>query len=517
MRHLSGDCNCFDPERVSLDHSDTFASSVKQVFSRVCTASDKKENRFPSLFITDQQELSSCVFETGEIQISKGTLNYLYQKHIPIEVSEARLAFILGHEMAHAAYHSFKKNTFMNMNKTVLQKQMAKIELEADRYGILFATFAGFQPEFIIDYNGTNFIQEWEIINQLSHYTTMNSHPNPFSRKKQLQTIAKETKMSLDLFHAATKLYIIGRFREALACLKKFAVFYPSREVFNNIGTCYLQLYIQQYNPLNQFVLPAMIDTKSRADLFKYRTRYHSDALVSAKKYFDKAIKRDPYYLVSGINLSTTFLLMEDTNNAKAILKPLVKKIKNPHIHNNYAILLWIQNHKQSHPLIIHHMEKAVSMNDAYCQNLDFFLPSDTMKSLPKKCRERNAQTEHALLDFYRETTRKNKIEKIMAQEPYNEFIIQDAEMKLAFYSHQNKCVLTINGVPVYIELKDVQKNFLDLRSDFGHNQLIQLSSPAQYISFDQDHIVVKMMDGQINGFLFYDFGFKKSLTYRDE
>jgi tetratricopeptide (TPR) repeat protein len=499
MGYLSGTCSCFDPDRIFLDNSLPFAQSVKKVFSRVCTASDKKEERFPSLFITNGQELSACVLATGEIQISIGTLEFLYNKDIPIQVSEARLAFILAHEMAHSSHHDFKKNTFMN--DIVYKKKLEKIELEADRYGILFATFAEFKPEYIIDYNGINFIQQWESINKQDNSSTLYSHPSPYTRKNHLQTIADETLKALDLFHAAIKLYLIGNYSDALTCLKHFSMYFPSREVYSNMGTCYLQLFLQQsQSPLDNFVLPAIMDSESSADLFSSNSRSHNKALEYALKNFHKAIKRDPYYLISRINMSTTLLLMEDYQKANALLEQMLKRYKNPHIYNNYSILLWAQNHHQCSNQIIDMMKKASSMNCAYCQNLEYLLPDD-LDSLPDQCIKTSNQTAPALPDFIATAISQQTIEKMLAQGPYNEFKLKKKE--LAFYAYRNFNLLTVNEIPAYIELHVPDDQFSAFQINYDDKQLIPVSSPAVYISYHREDIVLKVLDNRIDSILY--------------
>ena len=132
------------------------------VFQRVKTAADKTGDRFPRLVIIDTRgEPYALAVPDGGIIINPITLDTCYGSGRT--EGDRRLAFILGHELAHLVNKDFMhREAFLALKKHGNEKANQEIskhfhlskpgkarerrlkELMADRYGMLYASMAGY-------------------------------------------------------------------------------------------------------------------------------------------------------------------------------------------------------------------------------------------------------------------------------------------------------------------------------------------------------------------------------------
>ncbi len=202
--------------------------------------------------------------EDGQIVLSQKSLEVCYHG-VSDQVGSARLAFIIGHEIAHLAKGDFWHNAvseFMGrydseekglkeLNKIVRDFETIKVrELRADSYGLLYAFMAGYDPDVIVNRTDTNFFREWA--NQLSGRIAYNDklYPSTKQRANFLLGYLENIKMQIAVFELGLRFYQKGDYDEALECLTYFRRQFPCREVFNNIGLIYYQ---KAFNSLANF------------------------------------------------------------------------------------------------------------------------------------------------------------------------------------------------------------------------------------------------------------------------
>ncbi len=135
----------------------------------------------------------------GWIVLSREVLSLCYQD---ARSGDDRLAFVLGHELAHLRQdHFWHIKYFQDWEKggkgnasqhTGLSfEELRHQEFQADTNGILYATMAGFDPQAILPDNGNvNFFQAWINAWASSHFgrsSTSATHPNAAQRNEVLK------------------------------------------------------------------------------------------------------------------------------------------------------------------------------------------------------------------------------------------------------------------------------------------------------------------------------------------
>ncbi len=334
---------------------DPLVGRAEQVFRRVAAAADKKGNRLPKLvMIRGAGDPHAVALPDGSIVMSAGGLRLCYLD-VPPADGDARLAFLLGHELAHLAKDDFwHRSAFMALQKypgtedrrQLLEEMLKQTdgamasggairdivrikELQADSYGLIYMTVAGYDPAVIVG-GGTSFFEQW--VRQLPHAVAESGeHPAAADRavflKSQMVQVAEE----LDLFHFGVRLAQLGRYEDAVRLLERFSHRFPGREVFNNLGFCHYALArqapaFQNHPDSTRFMLPTQLDPVTPARRYELRRQEGPDYLrdpafrnriEQAIRCLREAADRDPLYAPARLNLAAALIL--DRQYAQAL------------------------------------------------------------------------------------------------------------------------------------------------------------------------------------------------------
>jgi tetratricopeptide (TPR) repeat protein len=343
-------------------NDDPLVRRAEKIFERVKSAADKNGRRVPKLAIIKAKgDPYAAAIKDGGIILTHGGLKLCYA-NVREEKGDSRLAFVLGHELSHQAKDDFwhsaaflavkeftsdsaiKQALLGYLNRTtdtgsgMSAREVAKRkELEADAYGMLYMTMAGYDPKMVVDRDGTNFFKEWvsQITGNVAYYDP--DHPGPEERaefvRAQLAAVAED----LSLFTFGVHLYQTGNYEAAIAFLDKFREKFPSREVFNNIGLSYYQIAAAALSScdkslLLKFKLSTVLDTDTLANRFLTRAAGISDpsscyqdekflrAIGNSIEYLSMAVEKDPLYVPAKINLSSAYIMMRKYTKAKIVL-----------------------------------------------------------------------------------------------------------------------------------------------------------------------------------------------------
>jgi tetratricopeptide (TPR) repeat protein len=346
---------------------------ANDIFNRVKNAADKCYKTPPTLIILKKNAVTPRVLKTGTILMSQKTLELCYQK-VKQAVGDARIAFIMGHELAHLANTDYWKDESRDQLipdteiKRILEKDSKdnlQMELKADAYGMLYASMAGYQPSALIQKNGTIFFHNW------SHQVSP-SHPSPKARAAQLKHQVKSIQSTIMLFHIGLRLYQLGKYEDALPLLIAFQKTFPCREVSNLIGLVYYQQAmnaLSEYDQQNalQYKLSVILDMETRADKFRTNARdqFHEN-IKNAIWHFKMACEKDQQYVPSRINLSASLILNGRMNGAIDILDEALNiKNNDPQALNNKAIAMYLLGKK----INVCMFQKAVDLLQQVIQN----------------------------------------------------------------------------------------------------------------------------------------------------
>lgn len=337
---------------------------AEEVFGRVRSAADSSSARIPSLLVLkDNRDPWAAAIPDGTILLSRGALAICYRGVTP-QKGDARLAFILGHELAHQSKDDFWHVQAMgamkefaggqggrdmqvvssyiegtsDLGSTARAKEVAKVkELQADGYGIVFMTMAGYDPRAVLDKDGGNFIEEF--VSQVTGKTAYEDaeHPSAAQRAVFLRTQLAAVADEVELFRVGVRYYQQGRFADAIPFFDRFRVRFPSREVFNNLGLCWYQRaleHLAQSDPSNAFryKLPVMLDTETLASATRglkgdrgERDEEFMQNIGEAVKYLELARGKDGRYLPARLNLASALLLAGDPVGAMAAAEDVLR------------------------------------------------------------------------------------------------------------------------------------------------------------------------------------------------
>lgn len=380
FRSFSLDVEASDGKSSAKDQP--LIAKAQAVFARVAAAADKPGDRYPTLVIaSEKDDIWAKSLEDGRVVLSQKALEICYRE-VSDQVGSARLAFIIGHEIAHLAKGDFWHNAvseFMErydsedkglkeLNKIVRDFETIKVrELRADSYGLLYAFMAGYAPAVIVNRSDTNFFREWA--NQLSGRIAYNDklYPSAKQRADFLLGYLENIKVQIAVFELGLRFYQIGDYDEALECLTYFRRQFPCREVFNNIGLIHFQkafnsLAIRNPEKAYRFKLATVVDTKTRAKIGTRGLESSDDinrTIESAIESFEAARLRDLHYIPARVNLASALILYGDYSRAIAASKEAISLKQNDrNALHNFAIALYLFGRNEN----IGTAEKAVEV-----------------------------------------------------------------------------------------------------------------------------------------------------------
>ncbi len=341
---------------------DPRVATAQRIFKRVRLVADRNSKRLAKLVVINSKTHAWAIaLPAGHIVLSRQVLNIIHQ-NASTELAEARLAFVLGHELAHLANDDFwhhEVESFMQdtadaqkISKFINQHFEAKqAELAADDKGYLYAAMAGYPVDLLLrnkmqqaGAKEQDFFTFWM---QQTNTKTSASHPAAKDRAELLRQRLSQLNKKLLFFRFGTRLAHFGHCNDAIYFLKEFQKVFPGRSVLNNLGLCYLQQARAQMREqqLAFYWLPLTLDTHSRAAaLYKqgkvpltrgglsnleapkqFLKNYSADDNVSG--YLEEAVnvlalatEKDPWYLPARINLAIAYIYQGKPHQARAVL-----------------------------------------------------------------------------------------------------------------------------------------------------------------------------------------------------
>lgn len=219
------------------------------------------------------------------------------------------LATIISHELAH--YYNddtfCSDYAFATKNKLLVNAgKESKIEKEtkADRDGLFYAMIAGYKP-----------LQSFETVLNSIYKTyklpaILPGYPSLSERIKMINYQTEEVKDLQAVYDAGLTLLYLNELPEAADCFSYLSMYFPSREVYNNLGVAkFLEAVQNNTNDTLNIIYPIDIDPVSRLYVNNARgagseSKDYKVLLKEAKRYFEKAQTLDPNYFKSYINLA---------------------------------------------------------------------------------------------------------------------------------------------------------------------------------------------------------------------
>ncbi|MCF8450017.1 MAG: hypothetical protein K9G49_09135 [Taibaiella sp.] len=232
------------------------------------------------------------------------------------------LSIILSHELAHyyndhhwctdfafALSKEAKSKAEKEKNYWHSKEEKTIHEGEADNFGLYHSCIAGYSP--------------FNVYSRLLHkiYTAYGLPENMigYPSKNERKLICKEAENKIvklyPVFQAGIIMLHLKYYTVAADCFQYLSMYFPSREVYNNLGVCKLfeALDYNGYDSLN-FIYPIEVDPLSR--MFQSINRgvdrngkeiIQRQFFQEAKTAFEKALALDPQYVPAFINLACLY------------------------------------------------------------------------------------------------------------------------------------------------------------------------------------------------------------------
>lgn len=312
-----------------------------RIFERVRAAADIGGRRTPRLSVLNSNtEPWAQALRDGNVVLSKGAIELCY-RDTDVMTGDARLAFVLGHELAHLAKDDFWHTEVYRALAGIPGGEAARRlltdtsdadparleairlkEAEADDLGFVYAAVAGYSVDDLTGMTGNqDFFTFWLA---QTHAGVDPAHPAPEDRLAILRARLRGMTGALEFYRFGVRLLHFGHLQAARYFLEAFQDRFPSREVFSNLGYVCLQqaLAAMPADRAYEFWLPAMFDVTSLADRINTTTRGGEmppdalEALHEAVGYLQQATERDASYASAWVNQAVARLLLGDRHLA---------------------------------------------------------------------------------------------------------------------------------------------------------------------------------------------------------
>lgn len=342
-------------------YDDARAKKAHEIFARVLSAAGRRPGVTPRLFIVKSEAAYvplAIAIPDGGVIISKKVLDLCYGDP---GYGDDRLAFILGHEIAHQLKDDFWHMKFFqaveisqgkDAGRAAVLNEVRAIagstenvlakELQADEHGIIYASLAGYDTASIV--TGDNKVNFFEYVarsmdpGNIKGIKQAATHPAPAQRAETVKARLRQVLEKVEVFSLGILFYQAGDYRRALLAFEEFLRYFPSREVYHNAAACHHQMALKQYrawkgdrDPL-PFQLSISIDPSTLASGIRLRGKaaptpeaLFREHLAKAIENYEKAILLDPSYYLSYNNLGCAYVLKEEPYKAIAMLKDALK------------------------------------------------------------------------------------------------------------------------------------------------------------------------------------------------
>jgi len=235
--------------------------------------------------------------------------------------SISALAFILGHELAHAYQHDLGAKTTSFLAYDHCQGSNVRQEEMADVQGVFMAYLAGFQTCQILPEIIDKIYSDFNLSDQLTGY------PSLAERQRTTLKVQRLAEELIQVYEAGNYLLSIGEYELATASFEYVEKWYNGEEVYNNLGVSYAWLAMNFTGKnVDQYLYPFEVSWTTRMkkplgkrgeeDLTPAEQIKRREYLQKAKENFTIASKMSPENLTADINILCVLVLQGDYNEA---------------------------------------------------------------------------------------------------------------------------------------------------------------------------------------------------------
>lgn len=315
---------------------------IHEVFEQLVLAYGNAKSP-PQLVISQKsgQHIQPAMYETDPKPTIKIDVALLAVLRTFEKDSLNALAVVLSHELAHYySDHTFcsdyayalkdQSKSLSDVLKNISKEEKISKETEADQKGFFYAAAAGFRP-----FEVQSSVLE-KIYKAYNYPDSLPGYPTKQQRITITHTAEKKAKELFGTFEQGLKFLNEKNYQHAISAFEEANSYIPFRENYNNMGVARTLLALDLKDPdywekeyPDRFLYPLEIDNQSRLKKDIERgINYQKEEqilnlLKSAKTNFQEAIRLDPGYTKSHINLACVYDLMENPEAAIGTIKEL--------------------------------------------------------------------------------------------------------------------------------------------------------------------------------------------------
>ncbi|HVS13872.1 MAG TPA: M48 family metalloprotease [Thermoanaerobaculia bacterium] len=330
----------------AADPQHALVRRAHRVFARVREAAQPRAAVPAELVVVaGPQRPEALVLSDRTVVVNVAALELCYGPAAPAS-GDARLAFVLAHELAHlhandfwhiAAFASIERNELLEQLTRETLEERIRREWNADSRGLEFTLIAGYGVDGLVSGDRDFFVQWDERLRRLGQVSTELDIP-PEKRTlailEQLQDLAR----NFDDFRLGTLLYAVGRYDDAIRLLERFERRHAGTEVRTNLGLAHFQAAARTLarcdgRLVERFRLPTRLaaSTLKRRAILRgaeespcYRNDRFAEHVARGRAALQAAADHDPNDIASRIDLISLHLLARQSAHAVAPANELV-------------------------------------------------------------------------------------------------------------------------------------------------------------------------------------------------
>ena len=283
------------------------------------TIGSQQANRSKLLVIDSDGYPWAVALSDNSVVITKGAVQRMYQEK-DLELGDARVAFVLGHELSHLGTEDlFHHRAFLNNQKhgdtRLWQQPRPEEELRADLRGYTFATIAGYRTDRLIN-DDADFFRHW--LSQIGGAINT-THPDNETRRQFLQEGFRNILQDVPYYHFAVALAHFGHYEDAQHLLEDYLNRVETTQAYGNLGYVHLQR-AREKMPVDlayKYWIPTLLEPNGGLELTRNRSLFEQEIPQLAMEHLHKAesrlkyaINMDEQQLTSYINLAAVYLYM---------------------------------------------------------------------------------------------------------------------------------------------------------------------------------------------------------------
>lgn len=301
----------------NLSTANTYNNLAQQVLDKIYASNGNMLFLKPSLEIVDETWAVATYYPRANvIKLEKRAIDICQSFGAD---GEAALAFIIGHELAHAFQRSKSSfagpSSYLELGLTDVAHSKEK-EREADIFGVFSAYLSGYKTIKILPTLIQKLYEGYGLVEK-----PLVKYPELGIRKRTAREVRKKVEELVQIFEVANHLSVIGEHELAASSYQYISKYYQGPEVLNNEGVAHTLHAINfSANNVDDYLYPLEIDWNSRLRkprllegdraLTPTEQRYRQKYLLKALEKFKEALLLNPNYFSADINIISVLSLM---------------------------------------------------------------------------------------------------------------------------------------------------------------------------------------------------------------